>query len=373
MPENLIYHYMPLNEYFYQRIINRELYLSNPNEFNDPFDSKYISTMSGTRKEWEKFLKHIFIPPQNILNSSRGNSQRKKRYQEQINIILNLITSIEQTARTDKHKNPYLFNPDENNTYSDNLQEELEYFQRSFKDNIGYHDRLHNAQTNIKYKPLYFNMARHIKAFIENRVGICSFSKEYNETLMWSHYATDHKGVCLAFKCKKKGNNRLYLKLRDKSQWRTYRFQDYELKKVNYLENYETPIINFVQDYKNNRKLDNPFKTKTSSWSYENEYRIIDKIYTDENNEEQKSKFLEFRQTDISQIIFGYRCYEKQKETVKKFINNHPEYRHIKLKQMKQRKKSDMNIKTFKHSTGSTAILTRNITEMNELEIEDYE
>ncbi len=30
-------------------------------------------------------------------------------------------------------------------------------------------------------------------------LGICSFSLTPNETLMWSHYANDHKGICLRY------------------------------------------------------------------------------------------------------------------------------------------------------------------------------
>jgi len=37
-----------------------------------------------------------------------------------------------------------------------------------------------------------------IKSFIEN-VGICSFSLELENTLMWSHYADNHRGVCLTY------------------------------------------------------------------------------------------------------------------------------------------------------------------------------
>lgn len=37
-----------------------------------------------------------------------------------------------------------------------------------------------------------------IKEFVEN-VGICSFSQEFLNTLMWSHYADNHRGVCLTY------------------------------------------------------------------------------------------------------------------------------------------------------------------------------
>lgn len=35
---------------------------------------------------------------------------------------------------------------------------------------------------------------------MKQEFGICCFSKNHNHTLMWSHYATNHYGVCLGFK-----------------------------------------------------------------------------------------------------------------------------------------------------------------------------
>ena len=37
-----------------------------------------------------------------------------------------------------------------------------------------------------------------LKSDLEN-MGVCSFSLEFNNTLMWSHYADDHHGVCLTY------------------------------------------------------------------------------------------------------------------------------------------------------------------------------
>lgn len=35
------------------------------------------------------------------------------------------------------------------------------------------------------------------------KMGVCSFSLELENTLMWSHYANDHRGVCLAYEIPK--------------------------------------------------------------------------------------------------------------------------------------------------------------------------
>ena len=37
-----------------------------------------------------------------------------------------------------------------------------------------------------------------IESFIEN-LGVCAFSRELENTLMWSHYADNHRGLCLNY------------------------------------------------------------------------------------------------------------------------------------------------------------------------------
>ena len=37
-----------------------------------------------------------------------------------------------------------------------------------------------------------------LKNDLEN-IGVCSFSLEFNNTLMWSHYADNHHGICLTY------------------------------------------------------------------------------------------------------------------------------------------------------------------------------
>ncbi|MBW2608448.1 MAG: DUF2971 domain-containing protein [Deltaproteobacteria bacterium] len=41
-----------------------------------------------------------------------------------------------------------------------------------------------------------------LKSDLEN-MGVCSFSLEFNNTLMWSHYADNHHGVCLTYELPK--------------------------------------------------------------------------------------------------------------------------------------------------------------------------
>lgn len=90
--------------------------------------------------------------------------------------------------------------------------------------------------------------------FLKNR-GVTCFSETENDLLMWSHYGGAYKGFCLEF---------------DTS------FEPFsKLKKVVYSE--DMPKVNAVslllnQDYDH---ITNLYCTKSDSWKYEKEWRII--------------------------------------------------------------------------------------------------
>lgn len=89
------------------------------------------------------------------------------------------------------------------------------------------------------------------------RTGICSFGGDPLSILMWSHYASQHRGVCLQFDVARDPVN-LLLAL-----------------EVKYSDEY--PVINWVRDfYSDNRNFaEKTLLTKHSGWSYERERRII--------------------------------------------------------------------------------------------------
>jgi hypothetical protein len=73
-------------------------------------------------------------------------------------------------------------------------------------------------------------------------------SARFDSTLMWSHYANNHRGVCLEFRC----DNEVFG----------------PAMKVNYADDY--PVFDFTSD--------DPLVlliTKASAWSYEEEYRVV--------------------------------------------------------------------------------------------------
>jgi hypothetical protein len=108
-------------------------------------------------------------------------------------------------------------------------------------------------------KPALYRAARNaseqiIENFILSR-GVSCFSEVNDELLMWAHYADKYTGFCLEFST----NNELFDKAR----------------KVDYVEN--MPKLNIKSIYADGERdeMMNLFCTKSKSWGYEKEWRVI--------------------------------------------------------------------------------------------------
>lgn len=125
--------------------------------------------------------------------------------------------------------------------------------------------------------------------------GICCFSKEYDNILMWSHYAQDHKGVCLKFD--------------------TTEDNDFfsPLITVDYMKKLNLNIIEYLSEP--NRFAKDTVKIKYFDWFYEREVRIV-KISSSGFNS--KNGFLKFKPNALKEVIFGLRT---DKEDILKYID----------------------------------------------------
>ena len=124
---------------------------------------------------------------------------------------------------------------------------------------------------------------------------------------MWSHYADEHKGFCIA-----------YIFHSD-----DFRHDDFSnqtasrLFRMTYNDSNSNPI-----DF---NKLDKPltttqaFLTKSIDWSYENEVRLLQ--YCPKNGETRVQYSLSPK-TQIPAIYFGYRCPDADIQIIKKLLGN---------------------------------------------------
>src|SRR5260221_11935201 len=89
---------------------------------------------------------------------------------------------------------------------------------------------------------------------------VCCFSKNMNEILMWSHYADNHKGVCLEWDFDVEQKKGSFFEIE----------YDDNVTILDEVKRYESGHLNL--DIESNGKF---MKLKFKTWGYEEEIRII--------------------------------------------------------------------------------------------------
>ncbi len=180
---------------------------------------------------------------------------------------------------------------------------------------------------------------KHLKKFIQIKLGnlayIISFSKTCDDPVMWSHYADQHRGMCLCFAL----NDQL---IKVKEGFKNGLLQkEYKLKEVNYSPLFITTdaYYGFSKDVfgedsstidpkKNFENLENSFLTKYESWKYEQEIRMLDfnmlrsqVIGDDLVKWDTNERIFHYDQEQLTGIIFGSRMDSGTKKEVKSIIS----------------------------------------------------
>lgn len=125
------------------------------------------------------------------------------------------------------------------------------------------------------------------------KLGVCCFSRKVDSILMWSHYASNHKGFCVEFHC------------------------NIDLKGINPLDvNYVSTFLK--ADYYKAEKdaIFHMIFTKAKQWSYEEELRSIQNNLLDNN-----ARKIPFRKGDIKAIYLGVNCEESTRDKITEIVN----------------------------------------------------
>ena len=120
-----------------------------------------------------------------------------------------------------------------------------------------------------------------------NSMHILSLSQINDNILMWSHYASNHKGICLCFKAELDNENLGF-------------YFDSEfilLSKVKYQQKFPAPI-NMLKI--NATDFIDFLTTKYTDWEYEKEWRLFV-----QNTEEDIKSFKHYKKDSLEGIIFG--------------------------------------------------------------------
>lgn len=146
-------------------------------------------------------------------------------------------------------------------------------------------------------KPDQFNtmMSASAAENFEEWLGVSCFSENYNNNLMWSHYADSHTGILLEFQKSKEGT------------------LSRNLLPIQYFQEY--PIIN-VSDYKKEEMISTAYQVicaKSNSWEYENEWRAI-KI--------PGGKAFNFEKHELTGVVFGLKSKEEDQKVIQEILEN---------------------------------------------------
>lgn len=172
-------------------------------------------------------------------------------------------------------------------------------------------------------------------AFLENSSVAC-FSEIKDNFLMWSHYASRHRGICLEFDLQKetKGECLLPIKVEEYSY-------DEKIKIVNYADKLpSTNFYDFLPVFSNEFDIDlrhlskswwHPFANKLESdylfklnhWEHEKEWRIVLVSFQEDNFPE--DRILKYNIDALSGIIFGMRADQQVKRRVYNIVRNKSE------------------------------------------------
>jgi tetratricopeptide (TPR) repeat protein len=154
--------------------------------------------------------------------------------------------------------------------------------------------------------------AKNTQNLFREKARLQSFSiekaskKPYQNTLLWSHYADSHKGICVEYE---------------------YTFKDKPIATLH--------EVKYQSEIKFN-ELGDGFRIKVEDWEYENEVRLF---HYDETNKEETPVLKSFEELGlkIKAVYFGERCTDDNQATIKKILVNN---KNIVFKKMKTEERS---------------------------------
>lgn len=392
----LFYKFRNLESVFdYKELENQEIYFALPEELNDPMDCQPKIVFEGDNILWLNLLRNLLVNLTsdamliNCINhptipfssqyydmtssmSLLHNEYLNKLYNDVYSYLENDLETISNIlAKFDKpipkdfvsiilfkimdlyisvldkytHKNK--LHKDKYNNYINEIINTINFFKdidtevydyRKFSDILAYYNTKNDEYKKHFTFDFFMNYINRFNEFLFPYIRIASFSKIYSNTLMWSHYADEHKGICMIFNvpC----INNLYkfdLILNDKKEPFFYPFEQvkYIEKKTDinlFTNNYITLFEKFYKDWfyhpKTNKKSKyapnssvydrdtilklgrtflESFFVKSKEWEYEKECRMI--ILNANSNKQN----IRYNFSSLNGIIFGIKTPLKDK------------------------------------------------------------
>lgn len=231
-----LYKYFTINDNFIATLIKKQIWFSSPNDFNDPFDCNLKC----------HYLKDV---------------EFEERINDELRDVYNSVDNNEEFFKTHKVLTAIA------EAHDDNLRKNTSKLNTNLQDTV-------------------------------KDTGIACFSKKNDSILMWSHYADNHKGVCLKFKTSDS------------------EFFD-KMATVMYTEKF--PNLNNEFRYSDSQNF--LFFTKSKEWEYEEEVRVLKK----------PRQLFKFKPEVLDSIYFGAKCTEEKRKEIIELVRKINGYEKVKF------------------------------------------
>jgi len=295
--ENIYYKFLSNSPLSFKRVLYNELYFLSKDEINDPYDINVEKVFDGNPDKLRRLFNYI------------------------INRI-DIPKEIKDTAQPDPFIN-YL----ENKCFSNHNIDIFTSIDYSAQLQLCFPDISSNKNGLCisRFAKYLLNL---IEAYIPDNVYIISFTKNFKNPLMWSHYANEHKGFCLVFSSVNNSLSQDPRKIIDNIELpdSTYlsipsSFEFYEVKYENRLSKLDgyislpAPISGKVLSEDDRmlywKEYKNAFLVKSKQWINEDEYRLL--LDTGSPTKSGIDRLLYYDITQLIGIIFGSKMSESDK------------------------------------------------------------
>ncbi len=153
------------------------------------------------------------------------------------------------------------------------------------------------------------NVANHNFLEEQRKIGVCCFSEESTNILMWSHYADNHRGICIEY------------------EFSEGTLPHSKIQKVNYCNQIpQITVENFNQSTREEKQsmLKELSILKSEIWGYEKEWRLI--------HDENDTYFPEV--INIKSVILGIKISHEDRAIIINLLKDNDRLGYVKVKNM---------------------------------------
>ena len=302
-----MYRFRSWSELTLKEILYSELFFTSTDECNDPCDGKSFHTFFPNRSNWKNIIQK---------HSSRGPYVLDNTH---VDLLLNILMQQSPVA------------------FDDFIEKTPAMIRSKLSSHPDFPVFIQAIDHIIEYCNIYAPQTDYF----------ASFTVDKNEPLMWSHYSSQHEGVCLIFRIE---NNELpqhplirkrQINIEAKNGIAPKMSQGvndvFNFAKISYGNSFkqlnaffcfpndicENPTADDLNHYRHD--LSEQEFTKHSSWAYEKEYRIslsapISAFYGKQVSLSKQNRLFHYHPDWLVGVIFGARTSQENKKRLKEML-----------------------------------------------------